>query len=157
MSTINKSKNNQNDETLINSNKILVNLDRDSVCMGDDCQSHKIRRSFEDKMSVEDFLHELSCYVPSMSNVVWAILCSSTINTVLGYIITNKDCMPTIESEFEKHSLKQLFEAKIDIDVYCRYYHQSSFSWIDGATNRSIEKHSEYKTLLEKVKAEYSK
>jgi hypothetical protein len=157
MSTINESKNNQNDETLINSNKILVNLDRDSVCMGDDCQSHEVRRSFDEKMSVVDFLHELSGYVPSMSNVVWAILGSSTTNTVLGYIITNKDCIPTIKSEFEKLSLKQLFEAKIGIDVYCRYYHQSSFSWIDGATNCHIEKHSEYNTLLEKVMAEFRK
>jgi hypothetical protein len=133
-------------------NHMAIELDRDSVCMGDDCQPHKLNRTFDEIMTIFDFLLEISDYVPSMHNVVWVVVSLNSINKVIGYIVTDEEGKATVELNSSNVRLKDILENKVDIKVFCRYYHQSSFSWIDGNTKQPIEKYSECKTLLEKVK-----
>lgn len=138
------------------SNDMIIDLDRESVCMGDDCTSHNTSRNFKQTMLISDFLQELSNYVPSMTNVVWAVISPSSINRVIGYITTNEEGKPTIEVNGSNEYLKDIFQKEVGIEVFCRYYHHGRFSWIDGKTKQHIEKYSECKTLLEKVKMDCS-
>jgi len=157
MNIFGKSKKKMEPVNLQLTNEITIELDRVSVCMGDDCDSHKLKSKFDETMSIVDFLLELSDYVPRMHNVVWAVISLNSINKVIGYIVTDEEGKVTIELVASNVSLKDVFLNKVDISVFCRYYHQSSFSWIDGNTNQRIENYSECKTLLEKVKMDCSR
>jgi len=152
MNIFGKSQNRMEPVNLQLTNEITIELDRASVCMGDDCNSHKLKRKFDETMSIVDFLLELSDYVPSMHNVVWVVISLNSINKVIGYIVTDEEGKVTIELAVSNVCLKDIFSNEADISVFCRYYHQSSFSWINGETNQRIEKYSKCKTLLEKVK-----
>lgn len=139
------------------SKKITISLDRESVCMGDDCIPHQISRVFSQTMLIRDFLQELSGYVPAMANVVWAVVSVNSINNVIGYIVTDNEGKPTIDISGSNLRLKDIFQNQVSINIFCRYYHQGHFSWIDGKTKQHIEKYSECKTLLEKVKMDCNK
>lgn len=138
------------------SNDMIIDLDRESVCMGDDCTSHKVSRNFKQTMPISDFLQELSDYVPRMNNVVWAVISLSSINKVIGYIVTDEKGKPTVEVKGSNVYVKDIFHNEVGIDVFCRYYYQGRFLWIDGETKQRIEEYSECKTLLDKVKLDCS-
>ena len=136
---------------------MIVNCDRDSVCMGDDCMSHKMKIELSNIMITSMLLMKLSNYVPRMKNVVWAILSLNTKNKVIGYIVTDDSNNSSFELTNPDTNVEELFIRDIEnISVYCRYYHQGTFSWIEGKTGKHIEKHINYPTLLEKVKHEYN-
>lgn len=139
------------------SNKITISLDRESVCMGDDCTPHQISRVFSETMLISSFLQELSGYVPAMANVVWAVVSVNSINNVIGYIVTDNEGKPTIDISGSNLHLKDIFQNQVSINIFCSYYNQGRFSWIDGKTKQHIEKYSECKTLLEKVKMDCNK
>lgn len=134
------------------SNNMIINLDRQSICMGDNCMLHNVSRNYKETMLISDFLQELSDYVPCMTNVVCAVISLENGNEVIGYIITNEEGKATIEVNRSYLYLKDIFRNKVSIDAYCRYYHKGSFSWINGETKQRIEKYPECKTLLEEVK-----
>lgn len=72
------------------SNDLIIDLDRESVCMGDDCISHKVSRNFKQTMLIRDFLQELSNHVPRMPNVVWAVISLSSIKKQLDILLLMK-------------------------------------------------------------------
>lgn len=67
-------------------NNIIIKLDRDSVCMGDDCFSHAEAREYDENVTIAYVLEEITHYVPNMHNVVWTI---SSPDKLIGFIITD--------------------------------------------------------------------
>ncbi len=126
---------------------VLISADRDSVCMGDDCESHDCSSSWERTAEVSRLLEWLVSYVPRMRDSVWAV-CSD--RGVLGYLVTDADGNTATEL---KGPDRLLTETGVQA-VQCRYYHTRSFSRTDGETGKQIEKHAGCKTLMEKVKKE---
>lgn len=134
---------------------MTVEFDRSSVCMGDDCMPHIEKRELADTELASDLLYCLSKYVPSMYNVVWTVYSPNVTDKIIGYIITDNQGKSEVELNIRNATLNELFTINLDnITVFCKYYHQGSFSWIEGKTGKYIEKHSECSTLLEKVKSE---
>lgn len=122
-----------------------ITVDRSSVCMGDDCTSHKEEMQIDNRIKMSELLIRLSEYVPSMKKVVWAV-CSG--NNVCGYIITDEEGRAQVEVNGEDRKAAAFIE---DAEVVCVYYHLGRFRWIDGKTGQPVEKYPECKTLLEKV------
>lgn len=54
-------------------NTISIQVNRDSVCMGDDCNSHEANIVLPENMLLSELLQRLAGYVPSMKNVIWAV------------------------------------------------------------------------------------
>lgn len=122
-----------------------IQVDRDSVCMGDDCEDHREKMKITEDMKVLDLLKKLSIYVPSMSDVIWAIQSN---RGICGYIMTDY----LYVSSFELAQKNNLIQDMNISEIYCRYYYPSIFDYIDGKTGNKIEKYVECKTFLEKVK-----
>lgn len=127
--------------------KKIISITRESVCMGDDCTAPNekhIEVLENDKMT--HVFSKIVTYLPKMENVIWAI---DTGKKVLGYIVMDKDthcCFELCDSD-------QLF-LNMDIHhLHCSYFHSGSFTY-QTAENVVIEKYSECKTLLEKVKCQ---
>lgn len=129
---------------------VSILLDRDSVCMGDDCNSHQKEITIDGNIFLSDFLKMVSKYVPSMKNVVWAVVSSLD---VIGYIITDEQRIASVEVCGDDQSIVNCNISK----VFCRYFHSGSFSWRDGKTGEIVKKYPECKTLLEKVKMQFHK
>lgn len=123
--------------------EILVN--RDSVCMGDDCENHQIKMLIDENTKLSDFLFALSDYVPHMKNVIWAI---NSNNGILGYIITDDSCNASFDLCEKDRTIKEFGIQKI----MCIYYYPSKFAYIDGKSGKQINKYSKCATFLEKVK-----
>lgn len=126
-------------------NDIEIEVDRDSVCMADDCESHKVMMNFPEHTRLSHLMKELIGYLPSMRDVVWAI--RSDIG-MCGYIITDKK----MNISFELCGSDRLISEMKIRKILCKYYYPSCFSYLDGDTGKRIRKYSECPTLLEKVK-----
>lgn len=122
-----------------------MQVDRDSVCMGDDCYSHEIIMNFPENARMSQLMQKLIDYVPSMSNVVWAV--QSDVG-MCGYIMTDSDT----NASFELCGTDCLISEMKIRKIFCKHYYPSFFSYIEEGTGRKIEKYSECSTFLEKVK-----
>lgn len=120
-------------------------LNRDSICMGDDCISHKKIFTIDDHMTMINLFEYLIKYVPNMYNAIWVIQSGKNI---CGYLITDDNGQVSIELVGE-NCLIMNTQMK---DIMCRHYSSSSFTWIDGETGESVHKYDESLSLLEKVK-----
>ena len=57
---------------------MIIKLDRESVCMGDDVVSHDIKKDLPENMLVSELLLYLATYVPIVQNSVWVIVSRSS-------------------------------------------------------------------------------
>ena len=123
--------------------------------MGDDMSSHRFEKELPSSFLVRELFEDLSEYVPSMNTVVWAVLTNGS-PKVLGFIITDDQGETVYDlCTSDDAALKDVFPGNMNpMWVFCRYFHQSSFSWIDGSSDRRVSKHDDCPTLLEKVKRE---
>lgn len=123
-----------------------IKVGRQSLCMGDDCTAPNeklILINNKDKLS--DVLRKVSGCLPQMCNVIWAV-CSDS--KVTGYIITGTNKQIQYELCLENQVFSQL-----DIEyLFCSYFHQKSFEYINGEDGGIIEKYPECVTLFDKVK-----
>lgn len=126
-------------------NDTEVQVNRDSVCLGDDCNSHEVIMIFHENTKLAQLMQELADYVPSMRNVVWAV--RSDVG-MCGYIVTDGNA----NASFELCETNRLISEMKIKKIFCKYYYPSVFSCIEGETGRKIEKYSECSTFLEKVK-----
>lgn len=134
---------------------MIIKLDRESVCMGDDIVSHSIKKDLPENMLVSELLLYLTNYVPIVQNSVWAIVSLNSENNVIGFIDTNRKNKYQIEINVPDTPLKNLFTRDINnISIVCRYFCEGKFSWINGETGEHIIKFKECSTSLEKVKQE---
>lgn len=123
---------------------MTISIDRESVCMGDDCMPHKIERKFHRNSKLSELLTFLTDYVPSMKNVVWAVISLNTADKAIGYIIMDNNQNIDLEIT-EDLKLSKLFIKNItNISVFCRYFHGSSFPYQSSTK------------LIDKVKKEYA-
>jgi hypothetical protein len=101
--------------------KIIIN--RESVCMGDDCLNHQKTYVFKDNATYIDLFETIKNdnYLPSMSNAVW-VLTNENYSCIFSYFTkTNKLSMRLSEKSLKticKGSNKLRFE-----------YHSSPQSW----------------------------
>lgn len=123
----------------------IIKIDRDSICMGDDCFSHEKFLTVNEEMTLISLFEYLIEYVPTMYHVIWAIRSNQG---VCGYIMTNDTGQANIELVGEN---QKLLDTSIN-EIMCKYYYPSSFSWINGETGERIHKYSESLSFLEKVK-----
>ncbi len=123
----------------------MIQVNRDSVCMADDCNSHEENMILPENTRLSELLQRLARYVPSMENVIWAVRSDAG---MCGYIITDSDASASFELCGMDIPVKEMNINKI----MCRYYYPSIFSWTDGQTGNRIEKYPECSTFLEKVK-----
>lgn len=126
-------------------NSISIEVDRDSVCMGDDCFSHRTNLTLPESTNLLQLLKRLADYVPTMKNVIWAV--RSDVG-MCGYIITDADS----NAAFELCGANMLVTEMNISEVMCKYYYPSVFSYTNGKDGKQIEKHPECRTFLEKVK-----
>ncbi|MDO4945191.1 MAG: hypothetical protein Q4E74_08355 [Ruminococcus sp.] len=99
-----------------------IKLQRESVCMGDDCNApnEKIVQ-LDDNTTVSEFLGYCAVnYVPKIHNSVWVI---SDIDFrkkyVIGYIVTDAQGNISVFSSNEDKSVSVV----ISDGVFCRYYY----------------------------------
>ncbi|MCM1090644.1 MAG: hypothetical protein NC092_02965 [Butyrivibrio sp.] len=71
-----------------------IQVDRDSICMGDDCLSHEVIMTLSEDTHLSELMQMLADYVPTMKNVIWAIRSDIA---VCGYIITDSDANASFE------------------------------------------------------------
>lgn len=126
-------------------NEYMIEVDRDSVCMGDDCLSHRTTMFIPENMRLSELMRRLAQYVPLMRNSIWAV--RSDVD-VCGYITTDPDGNNSFELCGTDMSVARMEIHKI----MCKYYYPSRFSWTDAQTGNRIEKYAECRTFLEKVK-----
>ena len=119
-------------------------VDRDSVCMGDDVQSHKALLDYGEDTMLSDIFGEIARRVPGMPNAIWAV---DSGFKPLGYILMNQD-RQVIKLELCQ---PDMVFAEMDIrGLYCSYYERSRFiERRDGAVR---EIYPECESLLAKVK-----
>lgn len=141
---------------------MLIEFDRESVCMGDDCHSHIESRQIDGSLMTSKLLEELVHYVPSMENVIWAIYFdNSRFGKIIGFILTDEHKKAAVELSIKDMPLEDLFAEEENpkkeiserkVSVSCRYYHDGRFTWRDGNSGKLIEKYPKYSSLFEKVK-----
>ena len=134
---------------------MIIKIDRESVCMGDDIVSHSIKKDLPKNMLVSELLLYLANYVPIVKNSVWVIVSLNSENKVIGFIDTNSQQKYQIEINVTDTPIKNLFTKDINnISIICKYFYEGKFSWINGETGEHIIKFKECRTLLGKVKQE---
>lgn len=107
---------------------MLIEFDRESVCMGDDCDSHVVTKQIDDSLLISDLLEELVGYVPSMTNAVWVVYSvGSCFDGVMGYIVSTGQ-KTEISLNVEDILIKNLFDGK-EAHIFCRYYYEGRFAW----------------------------
>lgn len=101
---------------------MLIEIDRNSVCMGDDCMSHRIKREFPDDSRLSEFFDYLVKYVIDMSSSVWVVRSLNSIDNTLGYIIRDKKRVLKLDTQEDK-KLKEIFVEDLDdLSVVCIYF-----------------------------------
>lgn len=126
-------------------NQIKLTIDRDSVCMGDDCNSHRKDILVDGRMKFSGLLEQLAAFVPSMGDgALWSVRSD---DEPIGYIMGGGRGAKT-ELAGEDLEVRALRSRKID----CTHYYNSRFSWTDGKSGKHVELFPECSTLLEKVK-----
>lgn len=128
--------------------KITISLNRDSVCMGDDCNDHRESVTINSNIKLSEFIKSLISYVPKMKSVVWSIISNTH---PIGYIITDDQGSAVVEVCGDDQPISNCNIEK----VLCVYFCQSRFTYRDGATGNVIDKYPECTTLLGKVKKLY--
>ena len=136
--------------------KILIHLERESVCMGDDVTAPNAKDlSFDSNLRLSDLLSVVADSIPLRFDGQHTIWCIENDKRPLALLETDPAGHYTNELLMENIFLKDL-EKK---EIYCRYFYNyqgrlcSSLSYyVDG---KPVDAHPECMTLSEKVKACY--
>lgn len=122
-----------------------IYAERDSVCMGDDCNAPNARYlDYAANELLSEFMDSVAGYVPSMRDVVWSVVCK---DKTIAYLIFDENDGYEYELAIPDMRVSELAEKKI----YCRYYYERKL--FDYKIKPPVEMYPECKTLLEKVKA----
>lgn len=114
-------------------NPMTIHAERDSVCMGDDCNAPNAEELpyNSDECLYEFLVNRVAKYVPKCTESVWVILNYS--NKEVGYITFDKNCDTTCTL-----AIKNTYVYKLGGSIFCRKYNYRDIE----------EKHPEYKSLL---------
>lgn len=127
-------------------NNKYVRVDRQSVCMGDDCTAPNEKLlSVCEKDMLSDIFQKISVCLPQMCDVIWAV---DSGKKVIGYIITDANNQVRYEL-----CLKDQVFCELGIEaMHCSYFHQKSFEYQNEKNGRIIEKYPECRNLFDKVR-----
>ncbi len=122
-----------------------IRVDRDSVCMADDCTAPNEKwLNVEDDDMISDMFQKVALYLPKLRDAIWAV---DSGEQVLGYIFIDGDI-----THYEFCQKDCIFSnLKIEA-LHCSHFYLYSFYYRNGKNGELIEKYPECKTLLEKVK-----
>lgn len=123
-----------------------VRVDRQSICMGDDCTAPNEKLlSVGERDRLSDIFRMIADYLPQMQDVIWAV---DSGKKVVGYILmAGKE-----QVRYELCPEDQIF-CKLDIEAFhCSYFHRRSFEYRAGEDGETVEKYPECGTLFDKVK-----
>lgn len=123
-----------------------VRVDRQSVCMGDDCTAPNEKMlSVGERDTLSDIFQKIAVYLPQMCDVIWAV---DSGKKVIGYIVMDTNKQARYELCLED---KVFYEMDIEA-LHCSYFHQGSFEYRNGKDDEIIERYPECRTLLDKVR-----
>lgn len=129
------------DEPKKETGAFAIRVERDSVCMGDDCNApNAMDVPCREGEKLSEFMGTLAASLPKMRSSVWAVKCKGN---VIGFIDTNRfsRCETTIC--INDIQISSLASEKL----FCKYYTEG----------RMANKYPECETLLEKVRKELGK
>ncbi len=123
-----------------------IRVDRESVCMGDDCTAPNEKRfPIRESDMLSDIFQMIAGYLPYMRDVVWAV---DSGKKIVGYIMM--DMNGPVRYEF---CLEDQVFYKLDMKaLHCSYFYQGKFVYTNGEDGAVVEKYPECKTLLDKAK-----
>lgn len=94
---------------------VVVEVTRDSVCMGDDCMApHLEEFPFKYDAMLSDLMVTLKAYVPAMKMVTWEIFCGED---CVGRLISDKSARYNSELNIPDIKISELPEK----EIFCRY------------------------------------
>ncbi len=132
---------------------MVIEFNRNSICMADDMMSHRTIHKFSDTATVLTLLEYLADYVPRMNTAVWAIISDNYDKKVIGFIFTDEEWTNKVELNTENILLKNLFcDKPLNLSVYCKNYYIYNTFWDDGIRH---VKHYDYPSLFKKIKKDY--
>lgn len=146
--------NSNTNSALITNDTITIKFDRSSVCMGDDVMPHAVEKDYPKTILLSKLLEELISFVPNMYNVVWVVTLETRPMVILGFLVFDENGRGSVLQN-SADLPENIFHKSEPNSIYCKYFHSSSFSWIDEATGQKVEQYSEYSSVIEKVKKHY--
>lgn len=123
-----------------------VRVDRESVCMGDDCTAPNEKLfPVRERDMLSDIFQMIAGYLPHMRDVVWAV---DSGKKIVGYIVMEMN--EQVRYEF---CLEDQVFCGLDMKaLHCSYFHQRRFVYTNKEDGSVVEKYPECRTLLDKVK-----
>ena len=142
--------NSANQKTIYANGTNRIRLERESVCMGDDCNAPNAKDlEYAANELLSEFMDSVAGYVPSMENVVWSVVTSQ--GKVIAYLIFDENEDYQYELAIPDVRVSELALKKL----YCRYYYKGKL--FDYSTEPPTELYPECKSLLDKVKEHESR
>lgn len=136
--------------------KMDVTVERDSVCMADDCNAPNTKiLQVSGDLYISQFLKQLTNAMPSVADpepIVWSVHLGQRNGRAIGLIETVyqvRSRVTVLGSDLKMH------QSGIG-KVYCRYYCKSSLMKPDQNGHLCIPMYPECQTLAEKVKKHLS-
>lgn len=111
-----------------------IHAERDSVCMGDDCNAPNTEEiPYNPNECLYEFLvNRVAKYVPAITNSVWVI--TSGAGKEVGYITFYKNCDVTCTLATKR----DIYVYELGGSIFCRKYNYKEIE----------DKHPKYKSLL---------
>ncbi len=126
-----------------NTNPYTIEAERESVCMGDDCNApHYVHLEYDPNQLLSEWmLNTVLGYVPIMRGCVWAVFSGNRGNKkLLGYLVGDKETDKYTVELVRDDEYMGLLNIK---EIFCDYYYPSYFT---------SEKYLKLPTLLERVR-----
>ncbi|MGN1458568.1 MAG: hypothetical protein ACI4XP_11575 [Acutalibacteraceae bacterium] len=99
-----------------------IHAERDSVCMGDDCNAPNARDlKYSKNELLSEFMNSVAKYVPAMKNIVWNVLCKGQ---TIAYLMFDENAEYKCELTIPDMKVSELAEKKI----YCYHYYKHQLS-----------------------------
>ena len=124
-------------------NPYTIEAERDSVCMGDDCNApHYVHLEYDPNQLLSEWMQSTVLgYVPNMKGCVWAVFSGkSPKRKLLGYLVGDAETDTYSVELAREDEFMGILSIK---EIFCRYYYPSFFT---------SKKYLKLPTMLERVR-----
>lgn len=100
--------------TIRYSYRYLIHMERQSVCMGDDCNAPNAQDiSYRYNETLSSFMLKVMDYVPAMKNVRWILYCGTL---YLGYLFSDES------GKYQYHIEEDILLSSLPKkEIFCKY------------------------------------